>query len=325
MAGSYRRVGSNWRAEVMVDGVRVSRNHRSKRLAEQWVAQQMQKSHGEYPYTFLELVNRYVEEISPTHKGGRHEVIRLDALNKSYPALFSKKIESIQAKDIREFVDQRLKTVKPSTVNRELNLISAVFTQGVAWEMCSSSPTRRVKRPTDPPPRERRVSPSEQKAILFCLGYSESEPVTSNSHRVAIAWLIAIETAMRQGEIARTKKVDVNLERKTLYIPRSITKTGNARKIPLSGEAIRLIRRLPDTHTELMLGVNAGVISTLWRRARDRAGVIDMTFHDSRHEATTRLAQKLHVLDLARVTGHKDLKQLMVYYNRSAEDMADLL
>lgn len=309
----------------MVDGIRVSRNHRTKRAAEQWVAQQLQKKHGDYPYTFLELVDRYAEDISPTHKGCRFELMRFEAFKKSHPKLLAKKVSAIQAKDIREFIDKRLESVQPSTVNRELNLLSAVFAQGISWEMCSVSPTRNVKRPADPPPRERRISPSEQEAIIISLGYSESEPVTTNSQRVCVAWLLAIETAMRQGEIAKTRKLDVNIEKKTLYIPRTITKTGNARTVPLSGEAIRLIRRLPDTNTEMLLGVSAGVISTLWRRARDKAGVVDMTFHDSRHEATTRLAQKLHVLDLARVTGHKDLKQLMVYYNRSAEDIADLL
>jgi hypothetical protein len=44
----------------------------------------------------------------------------------------------------------------------------------------------------------------------------------------------------------------------------------------------------------------------------------DATFHDSRHNATTRLAKKFQVLDLARAIGHNDLKKLMVYYNESA-------
>jgi integrase len=50
-----------------------------------------------------------------------------------------------------------------------------------------------------------------------------------------------------------------------------------------------------------------------------------LTFHDARHEATTRLAGKLQVLDLARVTGHRDIKQLMTYYNKDARELAELL
>jgi integrase len=47
-----------------------------------------------------------------------------------------------------------------------------------------------------------------------------------------------------------------------------------------------------------------------------------LTFHDTRHEAITRLAAKLNVLDLARMVGHRDIKQLQVYYNAPAEEIA---
>ena len=57
----------------------------------------------------------------------------------------------------------------------------------------------------------------------------------------------------------------------------------------------------------------------------DRIGITDLTFHDTRHEATTRLAKKLHVLDLARVTGHSNINELMTYYNKDARELADLL
>lgn len=47
-----------------------------------------------------------------------------------------------------------------------------------------------------------------------------------------------------------------------------------------------------------------------------------LTFHDTRHEAITRLAKKLHVLDLARMVGHSDIRQLHTYYNETAADIA---
>ena len=57
-----------------------------------------------------------------------------------------------------------------------------------------------------------------------------------------------------------------------------------------------------------------------------RAGISDLTFHDSRHDAITRLAQKLSVLQLARMVGHRDIRSLMTYYyNETAESMAKLL
>lgn len=46
--------------------------------------------------------------------------------------------------------------------------------------------------------------------------------------------------------------------------------------------------------------------------------IIDHDFGERMH----RLAKKLAVLDLARMVGHRDLRQLMIYYNESAEDIA---
>ena len=45
---------------------------------------------------------------------------------------------------------------------------------------------------------------------------------------------------------------------------------------------------------------------------------VDITEHD----AITRLAQRLNVLQLARMVGHRDIRSLQVYYNETAESMA---
>ena len=74
-----------------------------------------------------------------------------------------------------------------------------------------------------------------------------------------------------------------------------------------------------------MLDISAGVVSTVFRAAVADGGIDDLRFHDARHEATTRLAGKLQVPDLARVTGHRDIKQLMTYYNKDARELAGLL
>ena len=61
------------------------------------------------------------------------------------------------------------------------------------------------------------------------------------------------------------------------------------------------------------------------RRSRIRASVDDVTFHDTRHLVIAKLAKKLNVLDLARMVGHRDLKQPQVYYNETAEQIATRL
>lgn len=94
--------------------------------------------------------------------------------------------------------------------------------------------------------------------------------------------------------------------------------------MPLSREALRILGQLPETDGPLF-GLAPALLEALWRKARDKAGLVDSHFHDSRHTAITRLAKRLPVLDLARMVGHRDLRQLMVYYNESAEEIAGRL
>lgn len=77
----------------------------------------------------------------------------------------------------------------------------------------------------------------------------------------------------------------------------------------------------PDNPSRL----STASLDALFRKARDKAGVEDLTFHDARHEAITRLAKVFDVLELARIVWHRDLRMLLVYYNPSAEDLSGKL
>jgi len=310
----------------MVHGRRRSATFDTKRQAQAWVAEMVTKGTGVAiaTGTLRELSSRYKSEVSETKRGAHWEVIRLDMYAREYADLFDRKLTTIQREDIEQVINDRLKQVKPSTVNRDLNLISNVFKYGRRWRMMSHDPMTDIKRPKDPPPRDRRVSEAEESMLLQAMSYSDDMPVSSQRQKVAIAFLIALETAMRQGEIAKTKWSDVHIDERYIFLPHTITKTAVSRNVPLSARAIELIGRL-DHDKETMLGVSAGVVSTMFRAAVANCGIDNLTFHDARHEATTRLAGKLQVLDLARVTGHRDIKQLMTYYNKDARELAGLL
>jgi integrase len=61
-------------------------------------------------------------------------------------------------------------------------------------------------------------------------------------------------------------------------------------------------------------------------RAIRWAGIEDLRFHDLRHEATTRLFEKgLNIMEVASITGHKDLRMLRRYTHLKAEDLAQKL
>jgi integrase len=71
--------------------------------------------------------------------------------------------------------------------------------------------------------------------------------------------------------------------------------------------------------------VDAASRDALFRKARERARIEGLTFHDSRATALTRLARKLDVLSLAKMVGHRDPRSLMVYYRETAADIAKRL
>ena len=134
-------------------------------------------------------------------------------------------------------------------------------------------------------------------------------PVTQVKQRIAVMFLIAVETGMRASEITRAV-VDGRVAR--LYD----TKNGDARDVPLSTRAVELFGRLGSEP------VNDSTRDTMFRLARKEAGLSGFTFHDSRGVALTRLSKKLDILELAKMIGHRSPTSLLIYYRQSAEDTA---
>jgi integrase len=103
-------------------------------------------------------------------------------------------------------------------------------------------------------------------------------------------------------------------------------KTRSARAVPLSTTALTILDQLSGVDGVKVFGLTSATLDALWRKARDRAMISDLHFHDTRGEALTRLSKKLDVMQLARVSGHKDLRILhAVYYRETVEDIARLL
>lgn len=179
-------------------------------------------------------------------------------------------------------------------------------------------PMKDIDRPPNPASRRRRISQDEIDRVTLALGYDGGEPETI-SDRIALAFLFAIETAMRSGEILGLTWADVAAKSVTL----PATKNGDVRQVPLSPRARDILALLPKD--EPVFNLNAAQRDTLFRKARDRAQIENLHFHDSRAEAIWRLSKKLDVMELARVIGHRDLKSLMFYYETSADELADRL
>jgi integrase len=142
-----------------------------------------------------------------------------------------------------------------------------------------------------------------------------------NSYLLPILRL-ALETAMRQGELVNLRWEHIDLTRRITYLPD--TKNGEARTVPLSTAAIKVLHSLPRSMTgQVFPGLTTEAVKRAFARAVRRAGIEDLRFHDLRHESTSRLFERgLNIMEVASITGHKDLRMLRRYTHLKAEDLA---
>lgn len=317
---SIVRSGKGWRALVERKGVRKSKTFPTRQEAKDWAARE------EYTILnapallaaqrFSDVMIRYAVEVSSKKRGWRWEDIRLKKIAKDKIGRIA--VGDLTATDLADWRDRRLKEVAPASVRREMQLLSSVLTQARReWRMIAANPMSDVRTPPASPKRSRMVTEKELEALAISAG----DDLTNKTARAFHAFRFAIETGMRAGEIVRLSSEHVFIDRNYAHLPQ--TKNGTARDVPLSSEAVRLLQMLPQA--DPVFGLKSSELDVLWRKLRDRAAVEDLTFHDSRHCAVTRLSKKLDVLALARMIGHRDIKMLMIYYDESASELAKRL
>lgn len=322
----FRKKGKGWAAEVARNGVRQSRSFDTKAQAIAWAtqleAELLNRKNGQTPdKTFAELLDKYAREISVKKRGERWERIRIMAFQQS--PLGKLRLRDMRAADFAEWREERLKEVSPATVSREMTLLSHACSIAVKeWQWLTENPLAGISRPKLPAHRDRRITGGEIGRILLACGYTNDALLETAQARVGAAFLFAIETAMRAGEIVKLTWDRVDMKKRVARLDE--TKNGTSRNVPLSSEAVRILKQLPAGEATCF-GLTSQNLDALFRKAKARALIENLHFHDTRHEAITRLAKKLDVLDLARMVGHRDLRMLMVYYNATAEELAQRL
>tara|TARA_R110000782_G_C14819221_1_gene413853 strand:- start:8211 stop:9167 length:957 start_codon:yes stop_codon:yes gene_type:complete len=313
MASITKHPAGGWRAWVTIAGKRKSKLFKRKGEAQAWVADQ--SARGDAGFTWYQALKRYEAEITPTKRATtqRWEVLRFPKLREQIP---DRPLSDITPDVLGKWRDERMKSVKAGSVLREMSLLSAIFSTAIKeWQWVRDNPVSMVRKPPQPAPRDRLITDDEIDRQCLALGYVGGKPETV-SQRVAVAFLFAIETGMRCSEICGIQPKD----RIGRVVRLPLTKNGSARDVPLSNEAFRLIQLVDDCFDLLPSQVDA-----LFRKARAAALLSGFTFHDSRHLAAVRLAQKVTALDLARILGHKDLRMTMRYYSETAASIAKRL
>jgi len=318
-------VKKGFRAFVNRKGVRESQTFSDRYEANAWASRreheiltgtspkQIAKEH-----TLHKMLERFRDEDALQRRGTKWEVTRINRFMAEMPDV---PLDKFSKGHVTDWRNVRLKVVKGSSVRRDMNLLRAILeTARREWGWLTINPIDDVKKPPSSPSRKRLITEAEISAVVKELGYAEDEPVVSVGQTIAVAFMIALETGMRAGELMKAEvrgKVALLLDQE---VAGDATKNGDEREVPLSKRARELFAKVYDK-----VELNSGSLDTMFRKARKDAGLSGFTFHDSRHYACTRLAKKLQPMDMAKMMGHRNLKQTLEYYNPNTEDLADLL
>lgn len=321
-----------YRVQLKVNSIRESKIFTSKREATAWAERRTLELRAQKKgtlgniKTLRDAMLKFADEVSPTHKGERWEQIALVALQRALPVTLP--ISQVTKHHINAWRDSRLQQVSAGTVLREMTLIASVLNHARRdWGWIEHSPIADVRRPPSPRHRDRVITRPETKHMLRALKHQPRQRPRGMTQIAAYAFLIALRTGMRAGEI-----VGMQWARYSGYsITLPETKNGEKREVPLSPKARALIECLRGLDESDVLPITSASLDALFRKARKQAGLSGFTFHDTRHTAATRIGAtvgqpgRLSFPEFCKVFGWKDPKYALVYCNPSAESLASKL
>lgn len=296
-----------WFVQVDRRGQRPSRAFASKTAAQMWKAETEKAIlDGKYgnttEMTLGDLLDRYKAEVTPLKKTRAWEGRRIEAFKADRIA--SVKLRALDTNHFSEWQQRRLQEVSGPTIRRERTVFNNMFVIAAnEWKLIDKNPLKGVRKTDKGRARDRIASPEEIAVLL-----------AAASPQLGRAIEIALETGMRQGEIASNPKVTGRVafvgETKSDRHQRVA-----GREVPLSPRAVELL--------QTPVGLTAASISTRFRLLAMDCGIKGLTFHDLRHCSASRLCKKLDVWELCKMFGWTDPKMcLNTYYKQDPEATA---
>ncbi len=252
--------------------------------------------------TLSELLCTYKELVTPNKRSHESELRRLTRLTNDPICLL--RLNEITPADIASFRDRRLKDGNRTT---EYDLVLLRHAWNIAinewdWKL-ATNPVQKVRFPKPSPHRERRLRQGEYELLK-----------ANSKGRVWYLWPmieLAIETGMRRGELLNLAWKNIHLESNRLVL--NTTKNGKARIVPLTSTAKAVLEQINRVN-DRVFPVTDVAVRQAWERLRAACEITDLTFHDLRHEAISRLFEKgLNVPEVASISGHKTPSQLFRY------------
>jgi integrase len=336
MGTLQERPNGHWTGRVRKAGYPAqSETFPSKKEAERWITDTEAKMNrarfsvldGEP--TLKEVIGKYLLEVTPGKKGSDEETWRLKAMQRDRMAQFA--VGKLTPATIANYRDRRSsgmdsKPVSGSTINRELNLLHHVLEiarkeWGIGTE---KNPVSDVRRPKNNPARDRRLTEEEKVVLLEACRKTRAKYLAPTVE-------LAIETGMRQGEIVSLLVRQVDLKDCVVSLKAGATKSDEARTVPLSTRAVAILKEAIGERKEgrVWPGLTGEALKQAFSRVKKKIGLVgdfNLTFHDSRHEATSSFIELgLSDTEVMSITGHKTQAMMRRYTHLRAKDLAKKL
>ena len=204
------------------------------------------------------------------------------------------------------------KGLAPGTCNRILASLKSICALALEHNLFPSGqcPSDKISPLKTPGVRECYLTEEQATQVMYELDRSEKP-------EAKIAKLLIL-TGARKSEIRKARWEHVHLEQRLLTVP--ISKSGKARHIPLSDEAVEIFRSIPQVpgcpwvfpgHAP---GKPLSDIYLFWNKLRRKLGLNNIRVHDLRHTFASLLVNAGHSLyEVQNLLGHSDPRTTMRY------------
>ncbi|WP_426210783.1 tyrosine-type recombinase/integrase [Massilia sp. TWP1-3-3] len=220
-------------------------------------------------------------------------------------------VQAVQEYHLASCIEKMPKHLSVATRNRVLALLKTIFGYAMDVGLIDKNPAARLKLKRENNARQRVLDASEIRAVT-----APDETDACPLPRLLNRFLLS--TALRLSEALTAKFSQLDLDTRFLHLPTS--KNGKPRAVPLSAEALDVIKTLVEIRRNEFLfpgrlGGHLTRPSSALKRMQEKNGVEGFCFHDMRRTACSiALNAGIPLLDASRLLGHSSTAVTQTHY-----------
>ncbi len=343
MASISKRPDGRWRARYRdPDGKEHAKHFQRKVDGERWLVEQQSKiARGEYvdPNAGRQTLGSYAEQwvAAQVHRPSTAAVIEVDLRRHILPTFGHRQLASVHPSEVQAWVRGRSEVLAPATVERAYRCLASIFKSAVRDRLIARSPCQDIRLPKVSPKQVVPLSTEQLARLLSEIPDRYRAPV-----------VLAAGTGLRQGEAFGVTLDEIDWLRRSLSVRHQLSQVGSApptlappktaashRTVPLPDVVLDAlaehVREYPPGPDGLLFtGPNGAPLrrnrfgDSVWRPARERAGLPHVNFHDLRHTYASLLIRHGESVKVVQARlGHASASETLDTYSHLWPDSED--